>query len=65
MFCGKRTPVESAPDSGWVPSFWHNDREFSQKGEAICPDCVAIHLKFNEEYGDYDLLPDHHMPESL
>jgi hypothetical protein len=62
LFCGKSAPVESAVDGGWVPSFWHNGVEYGKPGKAICPDCVAAHLTFNEECGDYELLPDHALP---
>jgi len=63
MFCGKTTAIEPALDCGWVPSFWHNGIEYGKTGKAICPDCVATQLKFNEEFGDFELLPDHSLPE--
>jgi hypothetical protein len=63
MFCVAKTPIKEAPDRGWAPSFWHDDKEYRKKASGICPDCVATHLKFNEEYGDYELLPDHPFPE--
>ena len=62
VFCRKTTPAETAPNTGWIPSFWHNGNEYSKEGTGICPDCVAAHLKFNEEFGDYELLPDHPLP---
>lgn len=64
MFCGTTAPVETAPDNGWVPSLWHDGKEYSQKGKGVCPDCAATHLRFNEEYGDYELLPGHSLPET-
>lgn len=63
LFCRKVTPVEAAVDGGWVPSFWHNNVEYRRVGMGICPDCVTVHLKFNEEYGDFELLPGHSLPE--
>jgi hypothetical protein len=62
MFCGKSAPLEAAPDDGWVPSLWHDGKEYSKKGQGVCPDCVAAHLTFNQEFGDYELLPDHALP---
>jgi len=63
IFCGKSAPMEAAPDDGWVPSFWHNGQEYSKAGKAICPDCVTAHMKYNEEFGDYELLPGHTPPD--
>lgn len=63
LFCRTVAVFESALDQGWIPSFWHHDIEFSKKDSGICPACAGAHLKFNEEYGDYELLPDHPLPE--
>jgi hypothetical protein len=64
MFCAKTSPTGAALDNGWVPFFWHDGTEYSQKGKGVCPACVAAHLKFNEEFGDYELLPGHSPPET-
>ena len=65
LFCGTTAPMATAPDNGWIPSWWHDGKEYSQKGKAVCPGCAATHLRFNEEYGDYELLPGHPLPETL
>ena len=54
LFCGATTPMATAPDNGWIPSFWHDGKEHSRKGKGACPDCAATRLRFNEEYGDYE-----------
>jgi hypothetical protein len=62
LFCGTTAPLETAPDDGWIPSLWHDGKEFSRNGKAVCPCCAAAHLRFNEEYGDHELLPGHSLP---
>jgi hypothetical protein len=65
LFCGTTTAMVTAPDGGWVPSFWHDGKEYSKKGKGVCPDCTSTHLRFNVEYGDYELLSGHSLPETL
>ena len=62
LFCGTRTPMTTALDTGWIPSFWHNDQEHTKGGHGICPVCTGNQLRFNEEYGDFELLPFHPLP---
>ena len=64
LFCGTAAPMEAAPDNGWIPSLWHDGQEYSRKGKAVCPGCAATRLRFNEEYGDYELLPGRPLPET-
>lgn len=49
-FCG--TETDAAVDAGWIPSFWHGDREVDGQ---VCPSCCKAHLRFNEEMGDYEV----------
>jgi len=62
LFCGEKTPRETALEGGWIPSFWHNDKEHARAGHGICPVCTGNQLRFNEEFGDFELLPYHPLP---
>ena len=52
-FCVTRVAsVDEAVDHGWIPDYWDGDANIDGP---VCPHCAATMLRFNEEYGDYEL----------
>jgi hypothetical protein len=57
--CNASATLEQAIEAGWSPSYWRGESEI---GEPTCAECLAKYLRFNEEFGDWELPDDKGRP---
>jgi hypothetical protein len=54
-FCGTTVPtVGDAIAADWIPSYWRGGVEIF---DPVCASCVTARLRFDEEFGDYEEVP--------
>ena len=51
--CRVLTTLHNAIENGWAPTYWRNGVE---SGTPICTQCQQHHCRFNEEFGDWELV---------